>query len=297
MLTMPKWIVALSCLALSACSASVDKSSVRATEGQPESARVDLVQIPYDPNQPKYVVTVQPFTLATGGSGDTGPSTPGVQYGWGPFGYGILPRGPQAQPYTPPPQGISDRVGPGLAAQLVSALGNCGNIVIIDYDFYLENQRNPKKLVRPGEVGPFVIKGTVTEFNEVAEAEGSARGGSLGWLGAGLAIGGAVAGNAPATYTGVGLAAANPTYEKTRMRRTGSVGMDLTMMDPLNGRVAGTATCAGKFTSEAATGGFSLFGIGGADTAYAASALGQAQRAALNDAVRQITQRLATAAH
>jgi len=37
-----------------------------------------------------------------------------------------------------------------------------------------------------------------------------------------------------------------------------------------------------------------VFGIGGADTAYAASALGQAQRAAMNDATRQITQRLAS---
>ena len=57
-------------------------------------------------------------------------------------------------------------------------------------------------------------------------------------------------------------------------------------------RRIGTAVCAGKFTSEAATSGFSVFGIGGADTAYAASALGQAQRAAMNDAVQQISQRL-----
>ena len=120
--------------------------------------------------------------------------------------------------------------------------------------------------------------------------------GSFGWVGGALAIGGAIAGNAPATYTGVGLAAANPTYEKTRMRRTGSVGMDLKIVDPTNGRLAGTANVAGTFTSEAATGGFSLFGVGGSETAYAASALGQAQRVAMNDAVQKINQRLAIAA-
>ena len=70
--------------------------------------------------------------------------------------------------------------------------------------------------------------------------------------------------------------------------------MDLRSSTPRNGRIVGTAVCAGKFTSEAATSGFSAFGIGGADTAYAASALGQAQRAAMNDATRQITQRLAS---
>jgi curli biogenesis system outer membrane secretion channel CsgG len=293
---MRQWFAASGCLALAACSAQVDQQSVRATSGQPTAAQVDVVQIPYDPNQPRYVVTVQPFTLATQGSGDTGPETPGVRRGWGPFGYGILPTGPQAQPYTPPPQNITERVGPGVAAQLETALGNCGNIVIIDYDFFVNNARNPAKLVKKGEVGPYVIRGTVTEFNEVANAQGSAQGGSFGWVGAGLAIGGAIAGNAPATYTGVGLAAANPTYEQTRMRRTGSVGMDLKIVDPENGRLAGTANVAGTFTSEAATGGFSLFGIGGSETAYAASALGQAQRAAMNDAVRQITQRLAIAA-
>ena len=293
---MRQWLAALVCLSVAGCSAQVDQTSVQAQSGQPTAAQVSVVSIPYDPNLPRYVVTVQPFTLAAEGSGDTGPATPTQQYGWGPFGYGILPRGPQAQPYTPPPAAISDRIGPGIAAQLETALGNCGNIAIIDYDFYVENARNPKKLVKKGEVGPFIIRGMVTEFNEVADAKGSAQGGSFGWVGGALAIGGAIAGNAPATYTGVGLAAANPTYEKTRMRRTGSVGMDLKIVDPTNGRLAGTANVAGSFTSEAATGGFSLFGVGGSETAYAASALGQAQRVAMNDAVQKINQRLAIAA-
>ena len=36
------------------------------------------------------------------------------------------------------------------------------------------------------------------------------------------------------------------------------------ILDPRNGRIVGTAVCAGKFVSEAATSGISVFGIGGA---------------------------------
>jgi len=281
------------CLATASCApATVDKQSVRATEGQPESTQVDVLRIPYDPNLPTYVVTVAPLQIAVDGSPSAPPPPPGRHYGWGPWGYGLLPEGPQAEAYNPPPPGMSDRVGHGVAAQLVSALGNVGNIQIVDYEYFLANQGKPSVLIKKGEIGPLLIKGSVTEFNEVAETQGSARGGGLGVLGAGLAIGGAIAGNTPATIAGSSLALANPSYNNTRMRRTGSVGMDLQVLDPRNGRIVGTAVCAGKFTSEAATSGFSVFGIGGADTAYAASALGQAQRAAMNDATRQIAARL-----
>jgi curli biogenesis system outer membrane secretion channel CsgG len=283
------------CVLAAGCApATVDKQSVRATEGQPESTQVDVVRIPYDRNLPTYVVTVAPLLVAVDGSPSAPPPPPGRHYGWGPFGYGLLPEGPQAEAYNPPPAGMSDRVGTGVSAQLVSALGNVGNVQIIDYEYYLANHAKPGALVKKGEIGPLVIRGNITEFNEVAESQGSARGGGLGWVGAGVAIGGAIAGNTPATIAGSSLALANPTYNNTRMRRTGSVGMDLTILDPRNGRIVGTAVCAGKFTSEAATSGFSVFGIGSADTAYAASALGQAQRAAMNDATKQIASRLAS---
>lgn len=286
-------VVAAGAMLAGCATATVDKQSVRATAGQPESLQVDVVRVPYDPSLPTYVVTVAPLQVAVDGSGGgDAPPVPGRRYGWGPWGYGLLPEGPQAEAYNPPPAGMSDRVGHGVSAQLVSALGNAGNVQVIDYDYYVANSAKPGVLVKKGEVGPLVIKGNITEFNEVAEVQGSARGGGLGVLGAGLAIGGAIAGNTPATIAGSSLALANPTYNNTKMRRTGSVGMDLTIMDPRNGRIVGTAVSAGKFTSEAATSGFSVFGIGSADTAYAASALGQAQRAAMNDAVLQITQRL-----
>ena len=68
--------------------------------------------------------------------------------------------------------------------------------------------------------------------------------------------------------------------------------MDLKIVDPTNGRVVGTIDAHGTFTSESAANGFSLFGFGKASNAYAASALGQANRAAMNSATEQIAERL-----
>jgi curli biogenesis system outer membrane secretion channel CsgG len=64
--------------------------------------------------------------------------------------------------------------------------------------------------------------------------------------------------------------------------------MDLQVVEPNSGRMLGTITSHGSFASESATSGFSLFGIGG-ESAFAASALGQATRAALNDTLKQLS--------
>ena len=297
---MRKMVWAACAVWLAACApATVNKQSVRATDQAPESTQVAVVQIPYNPNRPYYVLTVEPFGIAADGipSGPP-PETPGeTRYGFGSWGWGLLPTGPQASVYNPSPQGISGNIGPAVAAQLTTALANAGNIRIIDWDFYQQNGGHPAKLVnkKAGEVGPFVVRGVVTEFNEIAEATGSTTGGSLGAIGAALAIGGAIAGNAPATYTGTGLALANPGYQNTVARRTGSVGMDLKIVDPANGRVVSSVMANGSFSSESAANGFSLFGFGSASNAYAASALGQANRAAMNSATTQIVQRLEAA--
>ena len=288
------------CLLLAACApATVNKSGVRATDQAPESTQVPAISIPYNPNYPYYVVTVEPFTLGADGSpSGPPPETPGTtRYGWGSWGWGLLPTGPKAEAYNPSPQGMSANIGEGVAAQLITALGNAGNLRVIDWDFYRQNSGNPAKLVnkKDGEVGPFVIRGVVTEFNEIAEATGSSTGGSLGGLGAALAIGGAIAGNTPATITGASLAVANPTYDNTEARRTGSVAMDLKLVNPTNGRIVASTVASGSFTSESAANGFSLFGFGKASNAFAASALGQANRAAMNSATQQIVSKLQSA--
>lgn len=289
------WMVLFAVVAGACANATVDKQAARATSQAPESMQVDVVRIPYDPSLPYYVVVVEPFTFDAGGggAGDT-PRTPGVRYGWGPFGWGILPEGPRAEAYNPPPQGAAGNMGYAIASQLVTALGNAGNVRIVEYDYYQDRRAKPASLVRKnaGEVGPFLIRGAVTEFSEIAEATGSSTGGSAGALGAALGIGGAIAGNKPAAITGAALAVANPTYEKTVAKRTGAVGMDLKIVDPTNGRIVGTAVANGSFTTESAANGFSLFGFGKASNAFAASALGQANRAAMNSATQQIAERL-----
>ena len=286
-------VLTLGGLCLAGCTAEVNKQSARATQVAPESTQVEVVRIPYDPSLPRYVVTVEPLSFdAGGGGGGSAPPVPGRRYGWGPWGWGLLPEGPQARAYNPPPQAASGQMGSAIAAQLTTALSNAGNIVIIDYDFYQEHRSRPKEMVKKGEVGPFVIRGSVTEFNEVAEAKGSAVGGSLGAVGAALGIAGAIAGNTPAAVTGAGLAVANPTLEKSEAQRTGSVAMDLKVVSPIDGRLVGSVVANGSFTSVTAASGFSVFGIGKASNAYAASALGQANRAAMNSATTQIMERL-----
>jgi curli biogenesis system outer membrane secretion channel CsgG len=288
-------IMILAVLASACAPATVNKQSVRATAEAPDSTRVDLVRMPYDPSLPYFVVTVEPFTFDADGSPSAGaPATPGTHYGWGPWGWGLLPTGPKAEAYNPPPQGATQQMGVAIANQLVTALGNAGNIRIIDYEYYWQRKHKPGSMVRKngGEVGPFVIRGSVTEFNEIAEATGSSTGGSVGAMGAALGIGGAIAGNREAAIAGTALGLANPTYERTEARRTGSVAMDLRIIDPTNGRVAGTVNAQGSFTSQSAASGFSMFGFGKASNAFAASALGQANRAAMNSATEQIVARL-----
>ena len=293
---MRELIVVLGAALLAACApATVDKQSVRATGEAPESTRVDVLRIPYDSRLPYYVVTVEPFSFDADGSPDSSaPETPGMRYGWGPWGWGILPEGPKAQAYNPPPKGASGQMGNAIANQLVTALGNVGNVRIIDYDYYLDHRGKPSTLVKRNarEVGPFVIRGSVTEFNEIAEATGSSTGGSAGALGAALGVAGAIAGNRPAAIAGASLGLANPTYENTQARRTGSVAMDLKLVDPSSGRIVGNCVANGSFTSESAANGFSLFGFGKATNAFAASALGQANRAAMNSATQQISDQL-----
>lgn len=286
------FLCALGAAALAACApASVNKSSVRATQTAPESTQVDIVRIPYDANYPRYVVTVEPLVFGADGSpSGYGPETPGTQYGWGPWGWGILPSGPKAQAYNPPTVGATANMGEGIAGQLVTALSNAGNIVVIDYDYFASNRGKIK--LKKGEVGPFVVKGTITEFNEIAEAAGESSGGSLGALGAALGVAGGIAGNTPAAITGSAVALANPTYETQKARRTGAVAMDLKVLEPGGGRILGGVMANGSFTSESAASGFSLFGVGKASNAFAASALGQANRAAMNSATTQIVELL-----
>lgn len=273
---------------LSGCApAAVDAAGVQAQPYGPEATEVSVIRVPYDPRFPRYVVAVEPLVLQT----DAPPAGPGPGIEYRPS-WGILPQGPQPVGWTPPPPQLSAHVGESVQSQLVSALSNVGNLIVIDYDHYWQNRDRIDRMVGHGERGPFLVRGSITEFNEIAEAEESGSGSSLGLVGVALGIAGAVAGSNPAAYTGLGLAAANPGYRESVARRTGQVGVDLAIVDARNGRLVGSAVANGSFTTENATSGFTLFGFGNASTAVAESALPQATRAAMNSATEQIVHRL-----
>ena len=59
------------------------------------------------------------------------------------------------------------------------------------------------------------------------------------------------------------------------------MGLDFQIVDPTTGRILGTSVASGKFTAETATSGIAVLGVGGGESAFAASALGQATRAAV----------------
>jgi len=249
----------------SACGlATMDGSPGRGTAEGSASTRAGLGRVPKHPSLPYYVVTVEPVTLeADGASSASMPPTPGVRYGWGPSGWGLLSESPRDRAHDAPPAGASEQMATTIANQLVTALGNAGNVRVIDYAYYWQRRDKPVTLVhgRAREVGPFVIRGSVTEFNEIAEATGSST--------------------------------ANPAGAATR--RIGSVAMDLRIIDPTNGRIVATVVARGRVTSESGANGFSLFAFGKPSNAFGTSALGQANRAAMNSAARQVVDRLSRA--
>ncbi len=255
------------CSMLVACSPKLDSASARAESGAPDSAYVPEIDIPYDPTAPKYVVAVKPLTFSVGSiSGTTiidgRPSSIDIDYK------------------------TADSQAHVITAQLQSALSNVANIVLVE--------DSKKARVGKGEKGPYVVSGTITEFNEVAEADSSDVGGSLGWAGAAMGIAGAVADKPGLMWSGAGIAAANPTYNESEASRKGMVAIDLKITDARTGRIVRAFPVKGTFKAVSAASGFSLFGIGKSEKKFASSAIGQAMRIAINDAATKTFESLKT---
>jgi curli biogenesis system outer membrane secretion channel CsgG len=251
--------------------ATVDPGAAKAQTGAPEVAKVEPVSIPYDASLPKYVVAVEPFTYNASGTVSGGNS---ADYA------GDAGRG---------------NIGPGISAQMVTALGRCGNVEVIELSaLKRESDDTYSTKLEKGEVGPFIIRGTVTEFNETAAKAGEKKEVKVGFIGWILGLVGGVTDNNALTYTGAGVAAANPEYEKSASKRTGMVGLDLRIVNGKNNRMIGAFSSSGSFTSVSATSGLSVFGVGKSSDAFAASALGQATRSAMNDAVQKSADLLKT---
>lgn len=254
-------IVSVALVGLFGCSenqpARVERTNAQASAERPVSAEVAPIKIPHDPSLPTWVVVVEPFVMAASGvvSGTTNPAAPMA-------GMSVINPGEQ--------------IGPGVSAQLVTSLQRAGNIVVIDYETYA---RDPSKIangLRPGEKGPFVIQGTITEFNETADVSG--QGDSTGP-------------NVPSMfipYVGGLVSYGIGTKASSETKRKGMVGLDVRVLDPTTGRLLSSFTSEGSFISVGSTSSRTTWGNTVTNTEYASSAIGQAQRIALNQTVTQI---------
>lgn len=250
-------VVALA-LSVSGCY-QLTPGGVNATAGAPAPAQVKEISIPYEAGVPKFVVAVEELNTATSLTVFTDNQAKAVP------------------------------IATQLTAQLKTALSNVGNISLLDtHGLQRKGDGTYGARLDKGELGPYVIRGTITEFNESAEGGSSSRGASLGGAGAVMGIAGAIADKPGLMWTGAGLAAANPSFGTAKAARKGMVAMDIEIVNGKTGRIVKSLKAEGTFASEAVSSGMSLFGIGGHESQFQESAIGQAMRAALNDASEKI---------
>lgn len=251
--------------------AFVDRAEARAQATQPASTEVEMISIATNPNLPTMVLTVEPFGMgASGVTADTSQSG-AIVVAHGRFGQTqVVNMGGGGGVINP-----GEQIGPGVSAQLISSLQKVGNVAIIDYATYNADKEKIAANLRPEEFGPFVVKGTVTEFSEVAD--GSGKGESRGpGMGAFL------------PYVGPIIALADSGKSSSETTKKGVVGFDVQIVDPKSGRMITSFTASGSFVSVINTKSQTSWGKTKTTTEYASSAIGQAQRIALNKAVTQI---------
>jgi curli biogenesis system outer membrane secretion channel CsgG len=242
-----------------ACSASLDKSTSVAEEGATESTRIEVVQIPYDSSMPNIAIAVEPFIFRETLTENSGESQITFVNG-----------------------------GQNLAAKLTTALANVENFQVIDSGLTQGADGLYRTILQAGEVGPYVVRGTITEFTEHAESVEKNRKIGLGILGFISSIVGHFTGSDLLRLGGAVLAVANPEYENKKAERNGMVAIDFRVVDGATGRIVKAFKSEGTFKAISASSGIQVFGIGGGEEQFAQSVLGQAVTAALNDAVVKI---------
>lgn len=256
-------------ISIVACSsAKIDKSSVQATKKRPESTKVVELKIPYDPKSPRFLVAVEPFRISNN-----------LQVKTNINGANICQKVNCS--YS---TGIQ-RFGNDMSAKLVTVLSKSKNFALIDYQA-IEDE----KLVHIGknERGPFIIRGTLTELTEAAEVSKKSSGASFGWLGIVTTIAGVVTDKPGLTWSGAGLTGLNPSYKNNDYVKTGIIAFDIQLIDSNSNRIITADRVTGSFTSVSKESGYSILGISNKNEEFAKSALAQATRVALNDAVQKI---------
>ncbi|MCX5759832.1 MAG: hypothetical protein NTU83_15290, partial [Candidatus Hydrogenedentes bacterium] len=137
----------------------------------PVAAQVDEKKFPLDPSLPKYVVAIlKPFDYSASGqvSGGGQAAPAGTTSVDGETVTTVSPDGSQIVTHVS--ESAGPNIGKGISAQLRTVLSGWPNIVIVPPDAVTKNGDGTYSCkLQPGEVGPFVIEGTVTEFSETAQ--------------------------------------------------------------------------------------------------------------------------------
>jgi hypothetical protein len=253
------------------CAAAADRPSEPAAA--PAPTPVPDVVLPYDAALPRFLLAIEPMKVGALGA-QAAAATVGTA---GPDNRAVEPAVNLA---------VADLISSAVTAELVKLLADVGNFAVIDFAHFTAPGADHRVVLRPGEVGPFIVQGVVREFSEVTQSHQQRRSG--GWLGSVLGLAGGAAGVPGAGAAGAGVSILNPTYENANVKRTGSVALDLQLVEDRSGRLIGTIAVKEKFSTESAASGASLLGFGNSGSTTAASAVGEATRIALNRAVQQI---------
>lgn len=301
---------------------TIDDSEVQASSEAPGAAQVETIRLEYDRNLPQFIVVVEPFDYSASGiTSGGGQATPDGSVATEVETYTVEQDGSYVSTWS---TSYGPQIGAGIAKQLTSALSGWPNITLIEPDAITNNGDGTYSLrMQPGEVGPFIIRGTITEFSETAEADSSGKGFSSAQLGSAVSTLGRVFGGnsrpgrgAPVrrgsryrgrpggpggpnntVQAGQLIAAVGPEIQTQEMKRTGMIGMDVRVINGKTARVApgGAFSSQGSFTSMSKGSNISMLGFSGGGEVSASSSLGQATRAAMNDALMKIRDALTNA--
>lgn len=263
----------------------------------PVAAQVEEKKFPLDPNLPKYVVAIlKPFEYSASGqiSGGGQAAPVGTTSAEGEMVTTVSPDGSQVVSRVS--ESAGPNIGKGISAQLRTVLSGWPNIVIVPPEAVTKNGDGTYSCkLQPGEVGPFVIEGTVTEFSETSQASGKGSKVSVRKAGKLVRDIGFITGNSGVAIGGDAAATVGPEFSNEATKRTGMVGMDLAIVDGRTARYvgAGTFSCQGSFTTVAKASNVSILFVDSGKGEMAASSLGNATRAALNDGLGKIHDALA----
>lgn len=261
----PLFVTAVTLVAFSGCTAArIETPSIRATSQSPEVSVVEQTVLPFQADKPSVVLAVEPFEMipALYSSQDSllVQSVPNNEY---------------------------------LRAKLITALGNVGNFSVLDPRGLQKKQDGTVgAALQKNELGPYLVRATVTEFSESVEESAKKREFSAGALGIALGVAGLITDKPGLLWPGAGLAVANPNFESATEYRKGMVAFDVQIVDGRTMRVVKSLKASGSFSREVARTKQGVFGYQQEESEKAQSILGQATQAAYNDLIEKLSEAL-----